>query len=193
MRSFRSLRDLRMTPGWLIAVVLSASRAILAQQTDIIRGRVTGPDSLPAQGVEVRATSYAGNITKTASTDRSGRFTIIFINGEGDYWLDFRKLGLAPKRFEVKKIGDEEVLIANVRMTSTIIALDAVNVTAERARALPGRTSNPDVSGGDRPLTNNMLPPDQAGNLAAMAAAVAGLQLLPGFDGGAGLLSVPGL
>ena len=193
MRSFRSLRDLRMTLGWLIAVVLSASRAILAQQTDIIRGRVTGPDSLPAQGVEVRATSYAGNITKTASTDRSGRFTIIFINGEGDYWLDFRKLGLAPKRFEVKKIGDEEVLIANVRMTSTIIALDAVNVTAERARALPGRTSNPDVSGGDRPLTNNMLPPDQAGNLAAMAAAVAGIQLLPGFDGAADMFSVLGL
>src|SRR5438552_13983330 len=89
------------------------AHAAQAQQTDNIRGRVTGPDSLPVQGVEVRATSYAGNVTKTATTDKAGHFRIVFINGEGDYWLDFRKLGFAPKRFEVKRVGDEEVLIAN--------------------------------------------------------------------------------
>src|SRR4051812_45115680 len=84
-----------------------------AQATDVIRGRVTGPDSLPMQGVSVRATSYAGNVVKSTTTDKSGRFTIIFINGEGDYWIDMTRIAFAPKRFEVRKIGDEEVILAN--------------------------------------------------------------------------------
>src|SRR6185295_8994737 len=123
--------------GWrslaLLALIAIASTA--AAQTDVIRGRVTGPDSLPVEGVNVRATSYQGSVAKTARTDASGRFTIIFINGEGDYWLDFMKLGLAPKRFEIKKVGDEEIMIADTRMTSTIAALDAMNIIGQRSRA----------------------------------------------------------
>jgi hypothetical protein len=182
--------------AWYLAVIgtACAARVAEAQQTDIIRGRVTGPDSQPVSGVEVRATSYFGNISKTASTDKNGRFTIVFINGEADYWLEFRKLGFAPRRFEVKKVGDEEVLIADTRLMSTIAALDAVNVTAERARALPNRNANQDVSGAERPLANTIaVSPDQAGNLAAMAAGVVGIQLIPGFDGAADMFSVLGL
>ena len=94
------------------------ARAIGAQvSTDIIRGRVTDAEAHPVQGVEVKASSYQGQVTKIATTDKSGRFTIIFINGEGDYWLDMRKLGFAPKRFEVKKIGDEEVMLADAQMS----------------------------------------------------------------------------
>lgn len=184
----------RIVPFIAVLAAAFLARTAAAQQTDNIRGRVTGPDSLPVQGVEVRATSYAGVVTKTATTDKNGRFTIIFINGEGDYWLDFRKLGLAPKRWELKRIGDEEVLIADTRMTSNISALDAVNVTAQRDRALPNRTSNPDVGGGERPLiTTPLVAPDQLGNLAAMAAGIAGIQLIPGFDGAADMFSVLGL
>lgn len=181
----------------LIAALATAwaARAVRAQTTDVLRGRVIGPDSLPVQGVDVRATSYSGGVVKTTKTDKGGRYTLVFINGEGDYWLDFRKLGLAPKRFELKKIGDEEVMIGDTRMTSTIATLDAVNVTAPGTRALPNRNANPDVSGGERPLTNNsvFVAPDQAGNLAAMAATVAGIQLLPGFDGASDMFSVLGL
>src|SRR5262245_6772267 len=39
-----------------------------AQETDIIRGRVTGPDSLPIEGVTVTATSIANNTNKVART-----------------------------------------------------------------------------------------------------------------------------
>jgi hypothetical protein len=170
------------------------AQAAFAQQTDIIRGRVTAPDSAPLQGVNVRATSYQGSVVKTATTDKSGRFTIIFINGEGDYWLDFTKLGFAPKRFEIKKVGDEEVMFADTRMASTIATLDAMNVVGQRDRALPNRNApGVDVGGGDRPLTNNGVAPDQAGNLAGMAAMVAGIQLIPGLDGAADMFSLLGL
>jgi hypothetical protein len=67
-------------------MLLIVPRGSFAQvSTDIIRGRVTDPDAHPVQGVEVRATSYQGRVTKIATTDKGGRFTIIYINGEGDY------------------------------------------------------------------------------------------------------------
>src|SRR4051812_36221836 len=182
----RSFAALTMT------ILMSVSSP--AQQTDVIRGRVTGPDSQPVQGVNVRATSYAGAIVKSASTDKNGHFTIIFINGEGDYWLDFAKLGYAPRRFEVKKFGDEEVMLADTRLSSTIVALDRVNVTAPGVRALPNRNArDPDVSGGDRPLTNTGLAAADPGNLAAMAAGIPGFQLIPGVDGASDLFSFLGL
>src|SRR5439155_6959762 len=105
-----------------VVALMSAAPAIFAQTTDVVRGRVTGPDTTALQGVNVKAMSYYGNITKTATTDRNGRYTIIFINGEGDYWIDFTKLGFAPKRFEIKKVGDEEVMIADARMSSATVA-----------------------------------------------------------------------
>src|SRR4051812_18338512 len=149
---------------------------------------------MPIQGVSVRATSYAGSVLKQATTDKRGQFTIIFINGEGDYWIDVIKLGFAPKRFEIKRIGDEDVLLANTRMSSTIASLDPMTIVDSRVRQLPNRNaSGVDVSGGDRPLTNNGVSPDQAGNLAAMAAGIPGIQLIPGLDGAPDMFSALGL
>ncbi len=172
--------------------VLAVSGTAAAQSTDVIRGRVT-VDTMGVQGANVRATSVQGGVSKSAVTDRNGRYTIVFLNGEGDYWLDFTKLGLAPRRFEIKKIGDEEVMIADARMSSAIATLDTMNVTGQTNRMLPNRNGNADVGGGERTLTNNGLPPDQAGNLAAMAATLSGVQVIPGLDGAADMYSLLGL
>ena len=117
MRSFVTVL-LRMTTAALLS-----GRVLSAQvSTDIIRGRVTDVEAHALQGVDVKATSYSGQVTKTATTDKNGRFTIMFINGEGDYWLELRKLGLQAKRFQIKKVGDEEIMIADARMSSSAMA-----------------------------------------------------------------------
>ena len=162
---------------------------------DVIRGRVTGPDTLPLKDVLVKATSYQGQVTKTANTDKNGRYTIIFVNGEGDYWLDFTKIGFTPKRYEIKKVDQEEILIGDAKLGSAIAQLDAVNITAQN-RALVNRNSNTgDVGGGDKslPVNSAQLPPDQAGNLAALASTIPGIQLIPGMDGAADMFSALGL
>jgi hypothetical protein len=180
-----------------------------AQVTDVIRGRVTSgagataargggaaADTTGLQGVHVKATSYAGGVTKTATTDKTGRFTIMFINGEGDYWIEFTRIGFAPQRREIKRIGEEEVLIVNTRMLTAIATLDSVRVNATRpgVRALPNRNAaDPDVSGATKALTNADVAADQLGNLAAMAALIAGIQMIPGLDGAADMYSVLGL
>ena len=178
----------------LIAVIGSVARPASAQQTDVIRGRVVGPDTAPIADVAVKATSYVGGVSKSTKTDKAGRFTLIFVNGEGDYWIDFARIGYTPKRFEIKRIGDEEVLIANARLVEASTKIDAVEVLGQRNRRLPARAANaPDVGGGDRALGTAPLSPDQAGNLAAMAAATAGLQIIPGLDGATDMYSMLGL
>jgi len=83
------LRVLLTFLGGALVAASAATPAAAQQSTDIIRGRVTGPppDTLPIVGARITATSYQGNISKTAQTDKNGRYQIIFVNGEGDYWL----------------------------------------------------------------------------------------------------------
>ena len=59
----------------LIAIAVAIPGSALAQQTDVIRGRVTGPDNRPIEGVQVTATSVSGGVNRTARTNNDGRFT----------------------------------------------------------------------------------------------------------------------
>src|SRR6266699_2238606 len=98
----------------VLAILLGSFMPRLArsQQTDVIRGQVTGPDSTAIEGVNVTVTSISGNVSRTAKSDSRGRFTVTFPGGDGDYMLQFASLGYAAKRFEVKRSADEDVLIA---------------------------------------------------------------------------------
>ena len=99
-----------------LAGAFFAAPASAQQSTDIIRGRVLGPDTLPINGARITATSYQGNITKTAQTDRNGRFQIIFVNGEGDYWIEVAKIGFNKRRFEIRRVGEEQVKIGRAHV-----------------------------------------------------------------------------
>src|SRR3712207_3575355 len=174
----------------LLAVVSPAS--VHAQDVDVIRGRVTGPDSLPVENVTVTVTSISGNVRRTARTDRNGRFTVTFPGGEGDYMVSFAALGYAARRFEVKRTADEEILVADARLTKVGAVLDPVQVRAQRER-VNRNVPTPDVSGTERPVETANVPADLLGDLAAMAATLPGVQLLPGEDGAPNGFSVLGL
>ena len=140
----------------VLSLVLSVPAS--AQQTaDVIRGRVTGPDSQPISGAQITAVSYFGGITKTSRTDKNGKFSITYANGEGDYWVSFAAIGYQARRFEVKRVADEEVLLADIKL-SNAQTLAAVNVTANAARQTPGRTDAvpPDVAGNDKSIAGGM-------------------------------------
>ena len=178
----------------VIAFVVGAALAVApieAQQADVIRGRVIGPDSLPVENVVVTATSIPGNVTRTARTDANGRYTITFPAGEGDYMVNFAAIGFAARRFEVKRMADEDILIADAKLAKVAL-LDAVQVTGTRDR--PPRADNPpDVSGTERALSNAAVPADLMGDLAAMAASLPGVQGVPGENGDPNGYSVLGL
>jgi hypothetical protein len=164
-----------------------------AQQADVIRGRVTGPDSAALEGVQITVTSISGNVSRTAKTDRNGRFTVTFPGGDGDYMVAFAALGYAAKRFEVKRAADEEILVADTRLSKVGAILDPVKVTAERQKVNRNEPPRPDIGGTETPLSNSAVPANLMGDLAAMAASLPGVQAVPGADGSADGYSVLGL
>ncbi|MEQ1690419.1 MAG: TonB-dependent receptor [Gemmatimonas sp.] len=179
---------------WLVLSLLAAPRALHAQQVDVIRGRITGPDNAALENVTVVVTSISGNVNRTARSDKQGRFTVTFPGGDGDYLVTLTALGYAVKRFEVKRAADEDILIADAKLVRVGTVLDAMKVTAARDKVSRNDLTLPDLSGTELRIDNNLaLPPDQLGDLAAMAATLPGVQLVPGQDGGANGFSVLGL
>ena len=178
------------------SIVLAALLTVVASpafaQADVIRGRVTGPDSLPVENVVVTATTLSGNVSRTARTDKQGRYTITFPGGEGDYIVNFAALGFAAKRFQVKRIADEDILIADARLQRVNQVLDAVDVVGERQRPNRNDSNRPDASGTERMIAASDVPANLMGDLAAMAATLPGVMPATNEDGSNGY-SVLGL
>ena len=164
-----------------------------AQSVDIIRGRVLGPDALGVQSVLVTATTLSGNVSRSARTDKNGRYTISFPGGEGNYWVTFAALGFTPRRYQVLRTAEQEILIADARLSPATVTLDAIQVS-ERAAVSRSDTVS-DVSGSEKAISTDpgFLSAEQMGDLAAMAASIPGVQLLLGADGAADQFSVFGL
>ena len=178
-----------------LLVVLVASVALArpaSAQVDIIRGQVIGPEGKPLEDAKITATSLSGNVNRSARTDKNGRYTITFPGGEGDYFVEFSAIGYAARRFEVKRTADQEILVADAKLLRAAGQLETVKVTGQRDR--PERNdATPDISGSERPVDNSAVPADQQGDIAAMAASLPGVTLVPGQDGDPSGFSVLGL
>ncbi len=176
-----------------LGLILLAAAAVGAQSVDIIRGRVLGPDTLAVPSVLVTATTLTGNVSRTARTDRNGRYQISFPGGEGNYWVSFTALGFTPRRYQLLRTADQEILIADARMSPATVTLESVRVSGQTIASRSDTIS--DVSGTERAVTADpgFLTAEQMGDLAAMAASIPGVQLLLGADGAADAFSVFGL
>jgi hypothetical protein len=173
-----------------IATILAVHHP-LAAQTDVIRGRVTGVDGQPLLGVRVTATSIPGNVTREAHTNSQGNFQIAFPGGTGDYIMGFNLFGFAYRQVQVKRLADEAVLVANARMQP--MQLDSLAVVADQQQRVGRNAGIPDVGGTEEVINAADLPPDLMGDIAAMAASLPGVLLVPGLDGGPDGFSVLGL
>jgi hypothetical protein len=187
---------MRQTPFPHLRAVLVACLALAfaspaLAQTDVIRGRVTNTEGLPLQNVRVIATSIPGNVTREARTNNQGNFQIVFPGGTGDYMLGYALIGYIYRQHQIKRLADEEVLIANASLQ--VIQLDTVSVVAPVQQRVNRNQRTPDVGGTERPVDPSSLPPELQGDLAALAASMPGVLLVPGLDGAPDGFSVLGL
>ncbi len=193
-----------MLRGVVLAIGLSAALVVvgggdgpgLGAQVDVIRGRVTSAavDASPIANVSVTATSLTGNVNRAAKTDKDGRYTITFPEAEGDYFITFVVIGFSPRRVEVKRTADQDILLGDARLTPIGAVLDTVVTTGERNRNRPVRGATaPDISGTEKSIMSGLVPPDQVGELAAMAATLPGVLYVQGVNGDPSGISVLGL
>ena len=163
----------------------------VSAQSDVIRGHVLNTEGLPLPNVRITATSIPGGVTRETRTDARGAFQIVFPGGPGDYIMGYALIGYVFRQFEVKRLADEDVLLADTRLS--VIQLDTVRVVDAQQQKVNRNSSTPDVGGTERQIPNGILPPEAQGDIAAMAASLPGVLLVPGLDGAADGFSVLGL
>ena len=175
----------------LVACALLTLPALAAaQQTDVIRGRVTNEEGLALRGVRVSATAIPGATRREARTDDRGNFQIVFPNGTGDYMMGYALIGYLYRQHQVKRLADEDVLISNASLV--VMQLDTVAVVAP-LRQRVRRNESGDATQNDMDVDLFRLNATERGDLAAMAASLPGVLLVPGVNGAPDGFSVYGL
>ena len=119
----------------IAALASLASAGTLIAQADVIRGRITSATTnAPLEGATVIATPLSGGPARPARTDGGGRYTIIVPGSEGDYFITVRAIGYVPRRFEIKRTAEQDILIADARLTEASSTLDTVVTVGRRDR-----------------------------------------------------------
>jgi hypothetical protein len=176
---------------WTVVASIAFPAAIAAQSRhEIVRGRVTSDSARVVRGADVIVTKTSDRSAKTAKTDTAGQFSTDWPDGTGDYAVTVTAVGFQTVSIHVARTGSDSVLVADVRLASGGQRLAPV-VTQAR-RPVPDRDPTTYGAGGVDGATiaqnaARRLPPDQAGDINAIAA------MLPGVTPVAGGISVLGL
>jgi hypothetical protein len=169
---------------------LLAPRRAHAQHTihhDVLRGTVTSDSGKAIGGADVIATMAPDRESRMTKTDAEGRYSIEFEHGTGDYLLHVSATGWQTFRKRITRTGSDSVFVTDVTLKSAAASgaqqLEAVKVSAtkpkpdrETARYTTETGAAESMVGG----VKGAVPPDQAGDLAAMAATIPGVAVTPG-------------
>ena len=178
-----------------IAVAIAAvprAHAQVGSSTDILMGKVTGPDNAPVVGARVEVTSSETGITRRKTTNERGDYSILFPDGGGSYTLRVSFLGFGPYSGQVSRQSDEDRLVHNVRLTRNPQVLAAVQVRANNNQQ--AQQDRPTAGSQERNLSAAQLDrlPIDKGDLASIAALAPGVIGTSGTDSTAAAFSVGG-
>jgi hypothetical protein len=107
--------------------------AQIGATTDIITGTVRAENGPPIRDASVEVTSLESNVTRRARTNAQGRYTVLFPDGGGEYRVTIRAIGLAPATSEIRRIADEDRLVADATLSLNATTLSTVAVQARQA------------------------------------------------------------
>lgn len=184
-----------LTIGALLATSasFSAAWAQIGSSTDIVTGVVRREANTPVEGAQVEVTSLESNITRRARTNASGRFTVLFPDGGGQYRIRVRALGLAPQEVMLARQADEDRLVAEIQMSATPTQI--AGVTVRGRQDAPRDMERPAPGSTERMMTTDQAArlPIDPGDLTALALTAPGIVSIPGNDTTPNAFSVAGL
>jgi hypothetical protein len=175
----------RLQAGCLVLSFLAVATApsiCPAQAADTLRGKVTSDSGAVIVGAEVIATRAPDRAFKSALTDAAGNYLIVFEQGTGDYLLHVTAIGRATARVRVMRVGAETTLSHDFQLKSAVQKLQTVTVEAQPdkpERDFDFPTPQPGEAGRSVDGVAGAIPPDVRGNIAAAAATVPGVTLMP--------------
>ena len=109
-----------------LALWTTPAHTQVGESTDIITGVVVDIYGQPLPDVEIEAFSLDLEVSRTGTTDRSGRYMILFPDGGGQYRLTARLIGAMPQTVILVRHADEDRLIWDVQLREAGFVLDPV-------------------------------------------------------------------
>jgi hypothetical protein len=156
---------------------------------EILTGRVTTDTGMPLRGAVIIATMAPDRVIFRDSSDANGIYRITVAEGSGDYLLHISALGHTAFRKRVIRAATDSMYVVDAALAPMVAQLATVRVASRRPT--PSRITESGIEPGASERVpdalNGALPPDQAGDLAALAS------LTPGASPVAGGYSVLGL
>ena len=195
MTLFKAFLVRSITAALVAVAIAPAARA--QTQRDVLAGHITGPNG-PIPGAQVSvlaANAPAGTFAQTARTDAEGRWLVAVQDGTGDYVVRVTAIGMVPKSVTAKRGEPRKPIIVDVKMEQAVVELGPVRVVEQRRQRPPRAEGAPERVGSDRAVDGfpGAIAVGDQGNLAAMAASVPGVSLVPDAGGGIPGFSVLGL
>ncbi|HEY8174936.1 MAG TPA: carboxypeptidase regulatory-like domain-containing protein [Gemmatimonadaceae bacterium] len=167
---------------------------------DLLRGTVRGPDNASVRNATVSvmpAGAAADARPFIVRSDTAGNWTMTLPVTAPSYAVTVTALGMKPTKVTAQRTGEGKPIVVNVTLARAVVELGAVRVVETRRRPPPreGQGLPADQSASERGADQvpGAVAAADAGNLAAMAASVPGVSLIP--DAGSGMpgFSVLGL
>lgn len=168
----------------LMALALALLPGQLSAQADVVRGRVIDDSARAVVGAAVNITRGPDRLVQSTVTDSTGRYSVRFDPGTGDYLVYVASAGFRPARRRVERVGSERELIADFTLGRDMALLAAVKVNAARpVRAQPQVTSpyEREVGADERydQGVEGRVSPNMAGNLSMIAGTIPGVTMTP--------------
>ena len=128
--------------AFICAAVLH-SRTLHAQAADIVRGRVIDDSARVVIGAAVNITRGPDRLVLSTITDSTGRYSLRFEPGTGDYLVHVSYAGFRPARRRVERVGNERELVADFTLGRDLALLAAVKVNANRPTRAQAEVATP--------------------------------------------------
>jgi hypothetical protein len=166
-----------LAPAFMAVILAFSPGSALAQNADVITGRITRTDGSPISGVRVEVMSIELETTRSALTDANGRYMILFPDGGGIYLLRATFIGMADEVITLMREGNEELLLRNITMTPQAIAVAGITATGVGAAGSAGQTGEQTTELSQDLLNRLPLPDLDPATIAMMSAGVIGTGL----------------
>ena len=186
------MKSVRLLAALLALMLPSSLAAQMGATTDIIVGRITGPQGQPLAGAQVAVTSVETEVTRTTTTNPNGQYTLLFPDGGGQYTVLVRFIGMSPTEFSLARLADEDRLVGDLQMQAAPPMLENVIVRASARR--PGDQNRPEPGSIERALATEFLQrlPIDASDPLAIALLAPGVVAIDATDSTGAAVSVAG-
>ncbi|MEO5568390.1 MAG: carboxypeptidase regulatory-like domain-containing protein, partial [Gemmatimonadaceae bacterium] len=128
----------RLTLGVAIAAMSAATTPVLSQGTTTggIGGTVSGSQSVPIEGAQVRVTNRSTGFTASARTRSNGSYQIQGLEVGGPYSVSVRQLGTESQARDDIRVSLSQITRVDFQLVAQAQVLAGITATSERSGAL---------------------------------------------------------